>query len=495
MLDIGGGSEAAGVRDDRVALRLRACRVRQGRGPEPVESREDEPGSVRRRARATDLGDGQGRVVDGIVELDRWPHFLLDVGRKGDLRGFAGGHLDAHDLAAVAGYQRAGIVRPGSAGIDVAVAHAPALRLVALNIHDEPALLPARQVAQLERLTCVVAGRVDQPASVRARHRTEGTLVLVSAHEGAAGLAVDHRDLERTDLAGRALGRHIRVGVVGAETVAGSPCGEAAPQVAAHVDPKVAGIGAERGPQVGGRRWRALLAVSRHLYARAPVLVVEPELGPLVRHDVFAVRRPHRRHVVLALGVGELPRVRPVGACHPDVLRAVPVADEDDFGPVVRKARLHVVPLAAGDAGGAAPGYRQCVQVPEQFEDDRLPVRRQVKRYPRALVGREVEGARRNEGERVGTPRRPRGAVVLLHRLGGRDRGGPRDRRETGGRRDRHARRDHHSAEPHDPQAPTRPAAAPAQYYRRPLAGRGQPLAATPTNRLLALHRHCPPHS
>ena len=52
-----------------------------------------------------------------------------------------------------------------------------------------------------------------------------------------------------------------------------------------------------------------------------------------------------------------------------------------------------------GDARGFAAGDRQRVDVAGEVEDERLPVRRDVERHPRALVGREADGARGLERE------------------------------------------------------------------------------------------------
>ena len=437
VLDVVRGGEAARVPDDRVALGLRARRFGEVRGPETVERGEYQPRAVRRGARAADLGDGQDRVVDGIVELDKRTHFLLDVGREGDLRGLARRHLDPHDPAAVKGDQRAGVGRPRPAGIHVPVAHAPALGLVALHVHDKPALFAGLEVEQLERLARVVAGGIDEPAPVRAGHGTEGALVLVRAHHDAPRLAVEHADLEGADLPRRALlhGAEVagrirveveRVRVAGVGAGGGTVHREAAAQVPAHVHPDVPRIRSERGAGVRGGApaatrpaSRATIAtLPRDLHPRPAVLVPQPELRALVRHHVLAVRRPHRRHVVVALGVGELARVAAVGVRHPDVLGAVPVAHEDDPGAVGRVARLHVVALPARDAGRVPARDRDRVQVAEQLEDDGFAVRREVERDPRPLVGREIEGARGDERERVRPAGGPCRAVVLLDRLG-----------------------------------------------------------------------------
>ena len=251
--------------------------------------------------------------------------------------------------------------------------------------------------------------------------------MFVRAHVDAPCLAVEKRELEGSHLPRRAPSG----GVVGAELEGITGVDEARPadrleparDLAAHVQPEVAGVGVEGRAKVGGRGGLVVLPVPGHLDARAPVPVVQPQLGALVRDHVLAVRCPDRRHVVLPLGVGELARPAPVRAGHPDVLGAVAVAHEHQHRAIGRVARLHVVRLPAGDARRVAPRDGERVQVAEQLEHDRLPVRRQIERDPRPLVGREVQGAGGNERQRVGVTCLRRGTVVLLGGLRGRGAG------------------------------------------------------------------------
>ena len=99
-------------------------------------------------------------------------------------------------------------------GIDVAIAGAAALAVVALHVHREPAVLAGREVEQLQRLPRVVARRVDEPLAVRARDRTERAFVLVRADEQLAVLAIELRDLVRPDDARASCAADVRV-VVG----------------------------------------------------------------------------------------------------------------------------------------------------------------------------------------------------------------------------------------------------------------------------------------
>ena len=209
------------------------------------------------------------------------------------------------------------------------------------------------------------------------------------------------------------------------------------------------GVGAEGGADVRWRRRSAFRAMPGDLHARAAAGVVKPELRSLVRDDVLAVRSPDRRHVAVTPRVGKLAGAGPVGVGHPQVFGTVAVADEHDFGPVGRVARLHVVALPTRDAcRGAAPDG-EGVEIAEQLEGDGLAVGRQVERDPGAFVRREVERPGRDQRQGVAPLGRPRRAVVLLGGLGRdglRDEGGRRQSAHQPARAPRAARRRAHGS-------------------------------------------------
>src|SRR5262245_904252 len=96
--------------------------------------------SIGRRTRAANLRDRERRVVDGIVELRERAHWLVDIGREGNRGDFARGYADAPDLPVKARDERFRIGREGRSGIDVAIVDAAALRVVALDVHEQPAI-------------------------------------------------------------------------------------------------------------------------------------------------------------------------------------------------------------------------------------------------------------------------------------------------------------------------------------------------------------------
>ena len=123
--------------------------------------------------------------------------------------------------------------------------------------------------------------------------------------------------------------------------------------------------------------------------------MVEPDLAGaeralrgemLARGDILAVRAPGRR-VQQAEGLpGDRARARSVGVHHPDIVAAAAVRGEGDQPPVGREARLHVEGEARGDPRRRPARDRHGVDVAEQVEGDRPPVRADVDVHPGALV-------------------------------------------------------------------------------------------------------------
>src|SRR5579871_5523378 len=91
-------------------------------------------------------------------------------------------------------------------------------------------------------------------------------------------------------------------------------------------------------------------------------------------------------------------QVRSVSPAGPNILRAVSIADEDDTVSVRGEMRLAVERRSRQNRFGFSTRDWNGVDVAEQFEDDRLAVRRDVERYPSAFV--RVEGNRTGGMER-----------------------------------------------------------------------------------------------
>src|SRR6185503_1451191 len=353
---------------------FRAAPLRQIGDIQTVERREGDALAVGRRPRAADLRHPELLVVYRILEFHERADLLIDLRREGNLDGLAGRHGQAPDPAVVAGDEELRVRRERGLRIHVAIAGAAALAVVALHVHLQPVVFTGRQVDQLQCLARVVARGVDEPLAVRARRRAERAFELVGADEQATVVAIELRDLVRADDARRAAQRGVRI-VVGAGLVFDRRRSQSRAHGAANVHPERLRVLAERRTEDRRRRrgrrawcrWRARSAArAGHLHTGAAALVVHPELGALCRDHVLVVGRPRRRHVVLALGGGDGAGVRAVRVRHPDVLRAVAIADEDQLPAVGREGRLHVVALPAGDAGGLAAGDRQSVEIAEQ---------------------------------------------------------------------------------------------------------------------------------
>jgi len=94
-----------------------------------------------------------------------------------------------------AGDERLGIGCERRPGIDVAILGAAALRVIALHVHEQPAILVRREVADLQPFASVIANGVDQPASIGTRHRAKCAVGLARAHERFSTLAIELADL------------------------------------------------------------------------------------------------------------------------------------------------------------------------------------------------------------------------------------------------------------------------------------------------------------
>jgi hypothetical protein len=112
----------------------------------------------------------------------------------------------------------------------------------------------------------------------------------------------------------------------------------------------------------------------------------------LARGNVLAVRRPPGVVEQAKFFLRELPRIAAVGAHDPDVVAAAGVADERDLRAVGREARLHRPAESAVDRPGVAARDRQQIDVAQQVEGDRLPVRADVEAHPGAFP--DVDGHR-----------------------------------------------------------------------------------------------------
>ena len=163
-----------------------------------------------------------------------------------------------------------------------------------------------------------------------------------------------------------------------------------------------------------------------HAGGRLGRLVAEPDPGPAVAVDqehgggplgrpglryeeILPVRGPARRDHELRpvpgrAVLGHCPRFAAVGVCDPEVFDSVPVAHERDLAAVGGEDRLALERDASHDPGRGAPRDRQGVEVAEQLEDDRLPVRRDVEGHPGAF----------GDGEGQGVAGGQRQALVLL---------------------------------------------------------------------------------
>ena len=131
----------------------------------------------------------------------------------------------------------------------------------------------------------------------------------------------------------------------------------------------------------------------RHAVADAGDMV-EPDLAGaeralrrevLARGDILPVRAPGRRVEQPEILAGDLAGAGAVGVHHPDIVAAAPVRGEGDHLPVGREARLHVEGEARGDPPRRPAGNRHGVDIAEQVEGDRPPVRADVHVHPGAL--------------------------------------------------------------------------------------------------------------
>src|SRR5690349_17679911 len=114
---------------------------------------------------------------------------------------------------------------------------------------------------------------------------------------------------------------------------------------ATDVDPEEPWVTRERSTEVrrvgcaAGRR-SAVGAKTAELHTAAAVLVKHPQLPGARGDQILPVGRPDGRREVDPLALRDDVWLAAVGVCHPDVLRAVAIAHEDDLGSVGRVAGL-----------------------------------------------------------------------------------------------------------------------------------------------------------
>ena len=204
-------------------------------------------------------------------------------------------------------------------------------------------------------------------------------------------------------------------------------------RVAAEID--VAAVGGE------GRFAQLLLELGigpldQGLARAAAADIVEPDLAGtqralggemLARRDEAAVRAPGR---IVQEGEGLGGDGAGTGAVdvhHPDIVAAATVRGEGELAAVGREARLHVEGEAGSDPGRPAAGDRHGVEVAEQVEGDRPPVRADVDVHPGAFGNIDRNLAQALAGRSVDVPFRLLAAAAL-----GENGGGGEQKRERG---------------------------------------------------------------
>ena len=320
---------------------------------------------------------------------------------EGDFGGARAVAIDPPDLAARPEDDGVAVRGPGHVGIDAV--HRPGLLQILVERAIDLTLLARAQI--LDEEMAMAAGAVDigEPAPVRRGrrpHRAAGPARDPGALAGRHVVALDRE--------------HLLVRILGIlEGVAGGG-------VAAEEDR--AAVGGE------SRLAQFLLILrvgpldQRHAVADAADMV-EPDLAGaeralrremLARGDILAVAAPGRRVEQAESLVGDLARAAAVDVHHPDIVAAAAVRGEGDEPAIGREARLHVEGEARGDPGRMPAGDRHGVDVAEQVEGDRPPVRADVDVHPGAFVHVELDLAQGRARRRVDVPgrgivRRPRG--------------------------------------------------------------------------------------
>ena len=353
-----------------------------------VERAEREPATVRGRRRVANLLHEHVPRVHARLEAHQRPEVLLDMRLERNGADLSGRDLHAPDLAAVRNDQRLGVGRERRSRHEVA--GEPRLLIVALHRVDEPLLVARDEVPQPEPGLRVTARRVHQPVPVGGEHGTHRAPVHVGLREHLPRLPIVDGELPQ---------REVQV-VAEAAAVARIP--------------HVAHVRTERGSEpivqraASRRTGRRPLVLFREAHPRAPVLVVQPDVVHRAdRHpglrgdDVIAVGSPLGRGVQVLVALGERAGVRPIGVADPDVLRARAIGEEHDLLAVGRVAGLRVERGPRSDPPRVASRQRQQIQVAEQLEHDGVTVGRHIERDPGPFRGREVDGARRLEGQAV----------------------------------------------------------------------------------------------
>src|SRR6266436_3272447 len=95
--------------------------------------------------------------------------------------------------------------------------------------------------------------------------------------------------------------------------------------------------------------------------------------------------------------LADLARIRSVRVGDPNVGRSFTVARKGDKPPVWRESGFSLPRPTTKYELGFAPGDRQCVDVAQEIEDDRLAVRRQIEVHPSSLVRVEFDRLHRPE--------------------------------------------------------------------------------------------------
>jgi hypothetical protein len=253
--------------------------------------------------------------------------------------------------------------------------HRPGFLQILVEVGIDLALLARAKVAHEQPR--MAAGAVDEgePASVRRGRRADRAARTAGDRAALAGRDVEALDREHL------LVRILRI----FEIVAGRG-------VAAEID----GLAVRRVSRLA----ELLLELGIGPFDQGNAVadagdVVEPDLAGterprrremLARRDILPVGAPGRR-VQQAEGLArDLTDPRPVRVHHPDIVAAAPVRGEGDELPVRREAGLHVEGEAGADPPRRAAGDRHNVNVAEQVEGDRPPVRADVNVHPRALI-------------------------------------------------------------------------------------------------------------
>ncbi|EAU61692.1 hypothetical protein STIAU_2889, partial [Stigmatella aurantiaca DW4/3-1] len=338
------------------------------------------------------LGD-HGLRLRGVHACEQGPG-ALHV--KGNGRHALAGHVDAVQLSLRPEDERLAVRRPGHRRVHAM--DGPRLLHVAVEPIEQRALGPRDQVRGEQHALAAHPPHEGQRLAVRrgrGPHRAART-----GDEGLQLLRLQVQPLDDVNLPVRILVvlEHLARGGVLAEV-------------------EEAAIRGERGLA------RILLIIGPlgELDALAARAVVEPHLARaqrapggevLARHEVLAVRRPggavEQAEGLLRHGA----RVRAIPLHDPQVVAATPVAREGDGGAIRAVAGLHVPGGPRGEGLRLAAGDGQRVEVPQQVEDELVPLGAHVHAHPGALgdieghlgggeAGRvDVPGGRRGRGRR-----------------------------------------------------------------------------------------------